>query len=273
MLGLLYIGAILVNINGLPGSKEMKDIQQEEPVHKFSLNRVGVRGVRKRLIVNRKKPYQLFILLNMYIQLPENLRGANMSRFLEVLDMVPNNVGSLEEYVIKVAQETKQKHNSECVIEAYSEFPYDIKRPGGEIEEQIFPLIVSYDTGNNVLTITVEVIGASACPCSLENAGIPHMQRVKARLTIEVEPNFQISAGRFVDVLSKAFSTPVYGTLKRVEEATMLKQLKPRFIEDIIREVVNEVKTNENFKNVLRFRVEAEAFESIHPHNVYASWG
>lgn len=246
------------------------DLHQEPPAYEIQIDRVGVKNVKKRLFIHRRTSYQLFVTLNIYTKLSEKLRGVNMSRFLEVLDDVPCHAGSLEEYVINVAQEAKKRHKSDCCVEAFSMFPYEIVRPNGKIEERIFPLEVAYSTHNRTIIMTVTAEGASACPCSLSNSGIPHMQRVYVKLSVELNANKTIKAGRLVDTIYRAVSTPTYSTLKRDEEAEMLRKMKPKFSEDIIREIVAEVNNNDVYKDIKRYFVEIESYESIHPHNIYS---
>lgn len=248
-----------------------RDLHNEQPLVTISLDRVGVTGVKRRLIVKRKNPYQLFINLNMYIQLPKDIRGANMSRFLRALDEISSEVSSLEEYVISLANKLKEEHGSDAVVEASALFPYEVVRPDNRTEERVFPFKVTYNTAREEIELEVKIDAMSACPCSYENAGIPHTQRIYVTIAVRGEKSLNIPTGRFVDVVNIASSSPIYYVLRRDEEAKLLKDMKLKFNEDIIRSIVAEMKTRPYFRGLIS-RIEIESMESVHPHNVYVKW-
>ena len=43
---------------------------------------------------------------------------------------------------------------------------------------------------------------------------------------------------------------------------------RPRFVEDLVREIGTRLRSDKNFR---RWEVEAESFESIHAHSAYAT--
>jgi len=247
-------------------------MQNQPPEVDIVLQKVGVTGVRKRITFQRKEPYQLFIELSLFIKLPRYFKGANMSRFLEVLDEGKDSITSLEQYTRLVALRCMDKHKSEAIVEAKSEFPYTLKRPSGELEERVFPIVCSYDTERDLINLTIIGDGMSLCPCSKEMVNIGHTQRVRIEVTLTYS-SFTgielIKAGRIIDCINNSASSPVYSTLKRKEEGEMLKQAfeKPRFAEDIVRSLIVELR---NYKEILRCncKIKVISYESIHSHQV-----
>ncbi|RLA82731.1 MAG: GTP cyclohydrolase I FolE2, partial [Deltaproteobacteria bacterium] len=58
------------------------DVQNQKPENEIELEKVGVEGLRKYVLIKRlDKPYYAIVTINSYITLPSNLRGAHMSRF------------------------------------------------------------------------------------------------------------------------------------------------------------------------------------------------
>ena len=245
----------------------MKDLHNVEPAIPLQISKVGVKGVRKRLFIARDEPYQIFATLNMYITLPKNSRGANMSRFLEALERIEDKTTSLESFVRALAGALQGAHGSPAIVEAFSEFPYKVVK-FDTTEKRVFPFYFIYNNGVERLGVKVDAM--SACPCSYENAGIPHTQRIIVDVSVEGRL-LNIPVGRFVDVVNASASSPIYYCLKRDEEVKVLKNIKPRFVEDIIRNIVYEMQSRPYFKGLFA-RIGVESFESIHPHQVYAYW-
>lgn len=109
-----------------------------------------------------------------------------------------------------------------------------------------------------------ERTGMTACPCSKAIAGVGHMQRttLKLRLASEDILDFEEVALR----MDECFSASPVQMLKRREEAAKVQeaQANPRFVEDVVRECVRRFPEAQ--------QVTARALESIHAHNVVASW-
>jgi len=70
--------------------------------------------------------------------------------------------------------------------------------------------------------------------------------------------------------VESAASCDVFSVLKRVDEKHVTEKAfsNPKFVEDIVRDIADELKKD---KNITWFSVSAENFESIHNHSAYAS--
>ena len=69
--------------------------------------------------------------------------------------------------------------------------------------------------------------------------------------------------------MEEAASCDVYSVLKRADEKCVTERsfTNPKFVEDIVRDVALQLKSDDN---ITWFSVSAENFESIHNHSAYA---
>ena len=79
-----------------------------------------------------------------------------------------------------------------------------------------------------------------------------------------------MSIKNFVRLIEAQGSAEIYPLLKREDEkfVTEAAYKNPKFVEDILRDVVLVLRRSENLE---AFEVECENFESIHNHNAFAS--
>jgi GTP cyclohydrolase I len=123
--------------------------------------------------------------------------------------------------------------------------------------------------------LSVRVPVTSLCPCSkaISDYGA-HNQR--GHVTIEVrsarsadgQPEL-IWIEELVEIAERSASSPVYPLLKRSDErhVTMKAYENPVFVEDVVRNVAMELKTD---RRCAWFNVRAVNQESIHNHNAFA---
>ena len=73
-----------------------------------------------------------------------------------------------------------------------------------------------------------------------------------------------------IALIESCASSDLYALLKRPDEKYVTEQAyeRPRFVEDLVREVGSRLRADSNFT---RWEVEAESFESIHAHSAYAA--
>ena len=134
-------------------------------------------------------------------------------------------------------------------------------------------------------SIGVSLEGLTVCPCaqavyaSLEKANpessLSHMQRTK--VSIKVKTNgVPTPVEWLVDAVVDSFSAPTLSLLKRLQEYELIKDAfrNPRFIEDVIRQVLFKVANklnDEDFPLNTEIFIEGESYESVHPFNAYAN--
>ena len=116
--------------------------------------------------------------------------------------------------------------------------------------------------------LTVQVPVMSLCPCSkaISDHGA-HNQR--SHITVQLVGSQAYDLDAVIQLIEKQGSSELWSLLKRPDEkyVTEYSYNNPKFVEDLIRDVAAAVK---QLPGVLRYKIEAENFESIHNHSAYA---
>ncbi len=284
-----------------------RDVQASRPATEVSLTRVGVRGVEKVIHV-RGGLY--FAELACFVDLNPRQAGVHMSRFEEIVnEAIDESVAAdtlrAEELAAHIA-ELVRKHQdglrAEVRIEA--RYPETVTAPESGLESQeIYKLhgtAVASERGTRTLT-GVEAHGMTACPCAQEeltgrarerleadgfDAGeikrifdaVPvatHNQRGIGELHlgrpegVEVE----IDARDLLHIVEQSMSSEIYELMKRSDEATVVEKAhrNPRFVEDVVREMVRRVATAyPQLRDGGFLLARQENLETIHRHTVVA---
>ena len=111
----------------------------------------------------------------------------------------------------------------------------------------------------------------SLCPCSKEISDYgAHNQRSVCRVRINFSDTENCSLEKIVALIEAQGSSRIYPILKLEDEKFVTESAyeNPKFVEDILRDVVLAIR---GLENVAGFEVECENFESIHNHNAFAS--
>lgn len=250
----------------------MVDVQSMKDERRIPIQKVGVKGVRYPITL-RDKTAQIqhtTAVVNLYADLPHEFKGTHMSRFIEVFEefrsdlSMPNFLGMLQKIRAELEAET-----------AYSDihFPYFIQK-AAPVSGQTS--IMSYDcsyegkvsaVGHSFIAgVTVPV--QTVCPCSkaISSQGA-HNQRGLVTLKVALGPFFWFED--MIAIVEDSASSDLYTLLKREDEKYVTERSydRPRFVEDLVREVYLKVDRLGKFP---KFSVEAENFESIHNHSAYA---
>ena len=126
---------------------------------------------------------------------------------------------------------------------------------------------ITRDRADTWIKVVVPV--TSLCPCSkrISDYGA-HNQR--SHVTIAARIRGHVWIEELIDIAEGEASCEVYGILKRPDEKYVTERAwaRPRFVEDLVREVGTRLRAEANFP---RWEVEAESFESIHAHSAYAA--
>lgn len=247
------------------------DLQSQSDSRRIGIDKVGVKGIRYPILVDDRvhKVQSTIGELNIYVDLHHSKRGTHMSRFLEVLNRYRRDsiIGQMDKLLLELKSILKADA-------AYIDiaFPYFLekKAPVSKIAS-----LMDYQCFFNAsyadeyeLWIGAVVPVTTLCPCSKEiSVAGAHNQR--SHVTIKVRYQDFIWLEELIAIAEDASSCPVYPLLKRRDEkyVTEAAYAKPRFVEDIVREVTQKLGSD---PRVLEFYVEADSFESIHNHNAYA---
>ena len=108
------------------------------------------------------------------------------------------------------------------------------------------------------------------CPCSKEISDYgAHNQRAIVKVKISYPENEHIWLEDLIELIESCASCPLHPLLKRQDEKFVTEKAyeNPRFVEDVLREVVVKLR---NHASIKEFEVDCEAFESIHNHSAWA---
>ncbi len=254
----------------------LPDIQGTEDLRHLAIQRVGIRGVRHPLLVKTESgtAQPTVGTWSLDVHLPETKKGTHMSRFIALLE---DHSEALDVPVFRqMLAEMVQKLNAESGrIEVT--YPYFIRKAApvsgvtSLLDYQI-TLVGQIDLANKEqptkVMLTIQAPVTSLCPCSKEISEYgAHNQR--SHVTIQVELKGELSVEELVRIAEDEASCELYGLLKRPDEKYVTERAydNPKFVEDLVRDVVNRVSKDER---VGHYVVEVENFESIHNHSAYA---
>lgn len=242
----------------------LPDIQACVPDYPINLTRVGVTGVKKLVKVERggdERPIVLISSFEVFVDLPSDRKGANLSRNFEVIDEVLEEainrpVYEIEELCGEIAKRLLSRHEyaSRAEVKMKSEYVVRRQTPFTKVTCQevvdIFAEAVAKSGPSGYLTKTVgaEVLGTTACPCAqeimrdqirqeLSRLGVSpkdveefaerlpvatHNQRGRGSISIGVCNRRCVSIDKIIKIIEESMSSKVYGLLKRPDEAVVV---------------------------------------------------
>jgi len=257
---------------GAPGVN-LQD-KQSEPDHRdLPIDKVGVRGLRMPIQI-RDKAHVLqntVATIGMYVDLPKEYKGTHMSRFIEVLH-AHGSVVHVENIPDILYAMQARLHASTAHLEM--EFPFFlVKQAPVSGLESVMDYTARFDAtacGREIdFVLMVQAAVTTLCPCSKAIARYgAHNQR--GTVTVQLRSRQAVWIEDVIAMIERSASSELFALLKRQDEKAVTERAyeHPAFVEDVVRNVVLELKRH---PDVTWFRVEAENYESIHNHNAYAS--
>ncbi len=245
--------------------ERLPDVQACHPEYPINLTRVGVTGVKKLVKVERsgERPIVLISNFEVFVDLPSDRKGANLSRNTEAIDEVLEEeiskpVYEIEELCGKIALRLLELHEYATRAEVKMKSEYIVKRqtPATKVNCQevvdIFAeaMATSGSPPHVRKLVGAEVVGTTACPCAQEIvreqmrreligmglredevesfvSRIPvatHNQRGRGSISIEVRDRKCVSIDRIIKIIEESMSSKVYGLLKRPDEALVVSR-------------------------------------------------
>ena len=289
----------------------LPDVQACSPEYPINLTRVGLTGVKKLVKVLREEDRPIVLISNfeVFVDLPSNRKGANLSRNFEVIDevlevVVNEPVYEIEELCGEIARRVLSKHEYATRAEVKMNSEYVVKRrsPATHITCQevvdIFAEAVA-KAGHLRKVVGAEVVGMTACPCAQEimrdlvrveleklnlsqeeahdlAARLPvatHNQRGRGIISVEVRDRRCVSLEKIISIIEESMSSKVYGLLKRPDEAMVVARAheNPKFVEDCVRTMAKKVvESFEDLPDDAVISLKQINEESIHQHNAFA---
>ncbi|MFC8044268.1 GTP cyclohydrolase FolE2 [Nocardia sp. NPDC057353] len=253
----------------------LPDVQAASDVRGIPLDEVGIEGLRYPILISSGQgdKRETVATADMSVSLDAGVKGAHLSRFIEVLHSWREQLGS--ESAVGIADDLRHRMGSGRA-RVHLAFPYFLERlapvTGARafVEYNCAVTAVSERAGSS-LALQVVVPVTSVCPCSkaISDRGA-HNQR--GRITIDAHPTenpTDLWFDELIDIAESAGSSPVYALLKRPDErhVTMAGYDKPVFVEDMVRNVAQSLRDS---NHVEAYRVRAVNDESIHNHAAFA---
>lgn len=253
----------------------MKDVQNTQDTRNIDIQRVGIKNIDLPLRIQRKNNTDQIVsaTAKVAVSLPRNYKGTHMSRFVEVLnEWESKNLlgvdikGCLEKVI-------KKLHAQSGILEFRFKYFINKKAPVTKLSapmsyECLFKGKIENGEYKFILGIKVPV--TTLCPCSKEISKYgAHNQRAIIDLRVSYPETEHIWLEDLIETVESCASCPLYSLLKRQDEKYVTEKAweNPRFVEDVLREIVLKMRNN---PIITEFEVDCEAFESIHNHSAWA---
>ena len=254
----------------------MIDIQNSVDTRNVDIQKVGIKNIDLPLIIQRKNNTDQTVWgqAQVAVSLPKNYKGTHMSRFVEVLNewRTKNLLGvDIKGCLEKVI---KKLHAQSGEIKFTFKYFINKKAPVTKLSAPM-----SYDcsfkgiinkAGEYKFILGVKVPVTTLCPCSKEISQYgAHNQRALISVQIVYPEDKHIWIEDLIETVESCASCPLYSILKRQDEKYVTEHAyeNPRFVEDVLREIVVKFRNN---SIITEFEVDCEAFESIHNHSAWA---
>lgn len=260
--------------------KNLKDTQNAKDTREIDIQKVGIKHLEMPLIIQRKNESNQVVnaKVGVNVFLPKHYKGTHMSRFIEVLSEWKNK--NLLGVDIKgcLAAIIKKLNAQSGELEFRFKYFIDKKSPVTRLSapmgydcsfEGILGRNSSLDEEYKFI-LGVKVPVTTLCPCSKEISECgAHNQRAIISVKVSYDEKNHIWIEDLIKAIEKCGSSEIYPLLKRPDEKFVTEQAykNPKFVEDILRDVVLSLREN---KIINSFEVECEAFESIHNHSAWA---
>ncbi len=251
-----------------------------------------------------------FARLECFVDLEPRQAGVHMSRFEEVVNEAIDEVvlgESLraEELAALIATRVRERQRglrAEVTIEA--RYPETLRTPASGISTQeIYTLHgTAVVSGRGTRTLTgVEAQGMTACPCAQElvagrarerlaeqGFGEEEIERILAAVPVATHNQrgigslhigrpegleLDIDARDLLHIVESSMSSEIYELMKRSDEAEVVERAhrNPRFVEDVVREMVRRVAARyPELRDGGFVLARQENLETIHRHSVFA---
>jgi len=292
-------------------SHQLPDVQASTPDVAVGLSQVGVTGVQKLVKLAREdeRPIILMADFEVYVDLPSGRKGIDMSRNMETIDEILEEITREEAYRVEevcgaAAEKLLAKHDytSEAIVEMEADLITKEETPASGRPTQNTATIIASATATDEGTreeIGAEVTGMTVCPCSqgmsesrarekLDELGVDpetteefldavpqpgHSQRGHATLTVTADGDPEVDLGDVIDIARDAMSARIYNMAKRPDEDHMTYQshADAKFVEDCVRSLAEDtVDRFDHLADDAVIKMVQSNDESIHEHNAHA---
>ena len=261
--------------------QELPDVQATKPEIEVGLNRVGVKGVKKLIEIERSgdRPYVLMATFEALVDLPGFRKGADMSRNMEVIDeileiAIQKRTLRIEDICKEAADLLLNKHTytTRAEVSMEAEFAIREETPVTKKRTQNTAIIIAKavsEEEKGYEEIGAVGTGITVCPCSQEMMSgrareklaslglgekeveefleeVPqagHSQRGHATLKMESKDSSKIDVIDLIEVARDSMSAKIFNLAKRPDEDYMTyhAHLNAKFVEDCVRNMAKKV--------------------------------
>ncbi|MBU2639129.1 MAG: GTP cyclohydrolase I FolE2 [Nanoarchaeota archaeon] len=250
----------------------MKDIQNSIDKRKLSINKTGIKHlIYPMKIACKGDRYQTSVCeFDMFITLPHNFKGTHMSRFIEIVEKYRTKIINLD-IIGEMAEDIMKKLEAKSA-EIKIIFPFFIEKTSPISKKKSllnyqcrFVCAIKGNTKENILEVRVPI--TTLCPCSKEiSKNGAHNQR--SHVMIRVNSSRKIWIEDIIKLVEKQAPCEIFTLLKRDDEKYVTEKAykNPKFVEDIVRDIVFQIKKD---KNIIWYGVGVLNEESIHNHDAF----
>lgn len=232
----------------------MAEVQTRIPAIKLPLGRVGVGNVRKLIKIPRqgKRPIILLVDFNCFVDLPSFQKGIHMSRNLEAIDevleeVVKNPVYELEGLCADIVQEVLKRHEyaTRCEVEMESKLMTYGRTPSGTKTQDFIKLLAKAEAqrgGAVRKEVGAELRGVVLHPYSAKGSGkgVGYTQRAVASLILQVPEKRFVKIEDIMRVLEGSMSSRAYTFLSEAEEQEVIAEVSegPKFVDGVVESIL-----------------------------------
>ncbi len=249
----------------------LTDVQSSSDDRNVRIDKVGVKNIDFPILVqDRDKESQNTVArVSMFVDLPHQLKGTHMSRFIEIF----NEHGGIVsvDNISTILDRMLERLDAQTAFLNLS-FPFFVHKNApvtGSTGIMAYECSLEVSKGeSDDFAILLKVPVTTLCPCSKEiSVRGAHNQR--GEVTMKVRFNDRIWIEELIEIAEDSASCSLFPVLKREDEKYVTEKAfdNPRFVEDLVREVALRLRKDSRIDS---FRVEVENYESIHAHNAYA---
>ena len=256
----------------------LEDVQARADDRQLPIGEVGIRSLRYPATVwDRDHGSQATVAeISMSVHLRDDVKGAHLSRFVEVLE--DSGAALSPQAVPLILDQLRQRLVSQRAG-FRADFPFFMRRSapvtGATARMDYQGHLSGRSDGQGTLTtVGVRVPVTSVCPCSkaISDYGA-HNQRGYIKLRVrprgEGGGSAMVWLEDLIEIAEASASSPVFPLLKRPDEryVTMQAYDRPVFVEDMARAAAGALGDDDR---MAWFSVEAVNDESIHNHAAFA---
>ncbi len=251
----------------------LPDTQNKPDSRNMIINKVGIKDINCPMIFIDKNNSKQHAIgnWNMTVELPKNVKGTHMSRFVEILNesVVTFSINTFPEVLHKIS--AKLKTNNVQAQVGFTFF-YNKIAPVSKIPSLMdYQVLINGAIHNGKTEVFLKVIipVTSLCPCSknISKYGA-HNQRSHISIDALIDNN-KIAIEDLINIAEYHASSELYAVLKREDEKEVTERAydNPAFVEDLVRDIAKKLNEHEA---ITSYKLESENFESIHNHSAYA---